>query len=150
FGRGDTITDLHCSEYAYWPNPTELIKGLFQAVPKSGEISIESTGNGYNDYYRRCIRAYEGKSLLRLPFLPWHTFDEYKLDLTEQDREAFLGRLDPALGEIELSATLSPERLAWRRMKLEELDFDLSSFMQEYPMSLSECFQASSLSVFHK
>lgn len=150
FGRGDTITDLHCSEYAYWPNPAELLKGLFQAVPESGEISIESTGNGFNDYYRRCLRAYEGKSRWTLHFLPWHTFDEYKLNLTSSELEHFMKRLDPELDEIELSKVLAPERLAWRRMKLEDLDFDISSFRQEYPMTFDECFQASSESIFHR
>jgi hypothetical protein len=33
FGRGDTITDLHCSEYAFWENPVDLFSGLTDAVP---------------------------------------------------------------------------------------------------------------------
>jgi hypothetical protein len=36
FGRGDMITDLHCSEVAYWEDPKSLITGLFQAVPRNG------------------------------------------------------------------------------------------------------------------
>jgi hypothetical protein len=28
FGRGDTITDLHCSEVAFWENAKELTAGL--------------------------------------------------------------------------------------------------------------------------
>ncbi|MGH9858319.1 MAG: hypothetical protein ACRD4B_10790, partial [Acidobacteriota bacterium] len=46
FGRGDMITDLHCSEIAYWPDPKGLISGLYQAVPRNGHIIEESTGNG--------------------------------------------------------------------------------------------------------
>ncbi|KKM04393.1 hypothetical protein LCGC14_1764760, partial [marine sediment metagenome] len=62
FGRGDTISHLHCSEYAFWPNAKELMTGLVQAVPLSGELAIESTGNGMgNDYHGRCMRAYEEK-----------------------------------------------------------------------------------------
>jgi hypothetical protein len=150
FGRGDTITHLHCSEYAYWPNPAELMKGLLQAVPMSGEIGIESTGNGYNDYYRRCMRAYEGKSVWRLHFLPWHTFDEYQLELDEEEKAIFAGSLNSEWDEPDLlKAGVSLNRLAWRRMKLDELDYDVSAFRQEYPMTLDECFQMSSASVFH-
>jgi len=151
FGRGDTITHLHCSEYAYWPKPQELIRGLFQAVPMGhGEIAIESTGNGFNDYHRRCFRAYQGASQWACHFLPWHTFPEYSYALSDAEKADFMDRLDIDLKEDKLSGILTPEQLAWRRIKLEELDYDLRSFMQEYPMTLDECFQASSQSVFHK
>lgn len=150
FGRGDTITNLHCSEYAYWPNPQELMKGLLQAVPKTGEIAIESTGNGLNDYYRRCKRAASGQSAWKLHFFPWHTFEEYTLDLSDAETELFMSSLQEDLEEVALSARLTPGQLAWRRMKLEELDYDLGAFKQEYPMTLDECFQMSSTSVFHR
>lgn len=151
FGRGDTITHLHCSEYAYWPNPQELIKGLFQAVPMgTGEIAIESTGNGFNDYHRRCFRAYQGASQWTCHFLPWHTFPEYSFELTPEEEADFLDRLDEELEEDKLTSTLTPSQIAWRRVKLEELDYDLRAFRQEYPMTLDECFQASGQSVFHR
>ena len=44
YGVGDTITDLHCSEVSRWNNPQALLAGLFQAVPPSGNILLESTG----------------------------------------------------------------------------------------------------------
>ena len=53
FGRGDTITDLHCSEVAFWNNPKELTSGLSQAVPRSGSLSLESTGLGVGNWYQR-------------------------------------------------------------------------------------------------
>lgn len=150
FGRGDTITHLHCSEYAYWPDPAGLMRGLLQAVPGSGEIAIESTGNGLNDYYRRCMRAYAGESRWKLHFYPWHTFPEYTLQLAPDEEEEFIGNLDRSLEEPQLlEMGISLPRLAWRRMKLEEMDYDLASFKQEYPMTLDECFQMSGQSVFH-
>ena len=152
FGRGDTITDLHCSEVAYWPDPKKLLSGLFQAVPKTGEIAIESTGNGVGNYYHRaCMKAWEGKSQYRCHFFSWTTFPEYKLDLTEEEREAFLASLEEEFEEPQLlERGLSVEQLAWRRMKLEELDYDLRLFKQEYPMTIDECFQASGHSIFHR
>lgn len=151
FGRGDTITDLHCSEYAFWSNPLELITGLFQAVPVGrGCISIESTGNGYNDYHRRCIRAASGDSRWACHFLPWHEFEEYTLFLTPSEVEDVMNSLSADMDEVNLSKVLTPGQIAWRRMKLEELDFDLRRFKQEYPMTLDECFQASGESIFYR
>ncbi len=151
FGRGDTISHLHCSECAYWPNPEELLAGLFQAVPKSGEIILESTGNGVgNDYHKRVMRAYNGQSRFTCHFLPWHTFPEYSYDLTPEQADALMENLMPELGEPELVERfgLTAGQLAWRRDKLEEMDYDLSRFRQEYPMTIDECFQASGNSVF--
>lgn len=150
FGRGDTITNLHCSEYAFWENAPDLMKGLLQAVPFSGEVIVESTGNGFNDYYHRCMKAYEGKSLWTVHFLPWHTFPEYIVELSEKERELVKRSLKEELEEHSLFAGgLSLDRIVWRRMKLDELMNDLNGFKQEYPMTLDECFQMSSESIFH-
>jgi len=151
FGRGDTITHLHCSEYAFWPNPKEIMTGLLQAVPKSGVILIESTGNGFNDYHRRCMRAEAGQSLWTNHFLPWHKFDEYSLELTPREEEFVLDTLNEDWEEPDLvKRGLTAGQIAWRRMKLDELDYDLRAFKQEYPMTLDECFQMSSESIFAK
>jgi hypothetical protein len=151
FGRGDTITHLHCSEYAFWPGAPELMKGLLQAVPQTGEIIIESTGNGFNDYYRRCMRSYEGKSVWSVHFLPWQIFPEYQMQLDAEDLAMLRRSLNPDWEEPTLfAAGITLQQLAWRRMKLDELDYDLNAFKQEYPRTLDECFQMSSESVFHK
>lgn len=149
FGRGDTITHLHCSEYAFWPAAHDLSTGLFQAVPMSGEIAIESTGNGMNDYAARCLRAQKGQSQYYLHFFNWQDFPEYTLQVGDEEAESILETLDPAMEEDKLSA-LTPGQIKWRRLKLEELNWDLRKFKQEYPMTLDECFQASGNSIFGK
>lgn len=151
FGRGDTITNLHCSEVAFWSDPKTLLTGLFQAVPKSGEISLESTGNGVGNYYHRaCMRASTGNSQYRMHFLPWHTFEEYRLELSDDIAQAILENLNDEWEEPQLVADygLTAGQLAWRRMKLEELDYDMKNFKQEYPITLDECFQATGQSIF--
>lgn len=151
FGRGDTITDLHCSEVAFWPNMKRLVAGLFQAVPKTGEIFMESTGNGFNEYHKRCMRARAEGSSWALHFIPWHTEPEYSFDLDPTGEQRILDTVNPDLEEPEMLARgLTPGQLAWRRAKLEEMDYDLLLFMQEYPMTLDECFQASSQSIFQR
>ncbi len=34
FGRGQTINNLHCSEFAFWPRPEEALIALIEAVPR--------------------------------------------------------------------------------------------------------------------
>ena len=152
-GRGDTLTHLHASEYAYWPDATKTFNGLAKTVPKgSGEIAIESTGNGIgNDYYSRSIRAYDNASIYKCHFLPWHTFHEYRTLLTDAQKEHLLADLREEWEEPMLyAAGLSLERLAWRREELDETDYNLKLFKQEYPMTIRECFQATGHSIFYK
>lgn len=151
FGRGDTITDLHCSEIAYWENPKDLVAGLFQAVPRgSGSIFIESTGNGTGNYYHRaCMRAYEGIGRFKLHFFDWLQAEEYRVPLDETEKAFLLGDLKVEWEEPDLlKRGLSLEQIAFRREKLEEFDYDLQRFKAEYPLTLDECFQASGYSLF--
>ncbi len=152
FGRGDTINNLHCSEIAFWNDPKTLTSGLYQAVPRNGEILEESTGNGVGNYYhRRCRNAAEEIGRFRLHFFNWLNAPEYSVVLSEAERESMLDNLKPEWEEPELfKYGLTLEQLAWRREKLEELDFDITEFKQEYPISLDECFQASGAGIFHK
>lgn len=48
FGRGDTITLLHLSEFFFYPDPERLLAGIMQAVVPNGLVFIESTANGFN------------------------------------------------------------------------------------------------------
>ncbi len=151
FGRGDTITHLHCSEYAYWPSPKELLSGALQAVPYSGEVAIESTGNGKgNDYHRRCKRAWNRQSRWRCHFLSWTDFDEYRIELSDEEASQVLNNLREDWEEPRLVHLLglTPEQIVWRRMILDDIDYDLGTFKQEYPITLDECFQASGSSLF--
>lgn len=48
FGRGDTITDLHLSEFAFYPNPEGILAGVLQAVIPEGKVFVETTASGFN------------------------------------------------------------------------------------------------------
>lgn len=48
FGRGDTITALHLSEFAFYQNPEEMLAGVLQALTPDGLMFIETTANGFN------------------------------------------------------------------------------------------------------
>lgn len=152
FGRGDTITDLHCSEVAFWDDPGSLTAGLFQSVPrKSGTIILESTGNGREWYYRRVMRAEEGKSRYRNHFFGWLEFPEYNIVLSEKQEQEVLNTLDVSLDEPELvAAGWTPGQIQFRREKLDDMDFDTELFKQEYPTTLDECFRSTGASIFNK
>jgi hypothetical protein len=150
FGRGDTITDLHCSELAYWADQRRMATGLFQAAA-NGRISIESTGNGPGDYYHSmCVRSAKGQSRFKLHFLPWHTFPEYTHELSQEQTSNILSNLDDSLEEPDLVSQfhLTAGQLSWRREKLDELDYNLHGFKREYPMTLDECFAATGSGIF--
>lgn len=48
FGRSKTITNLHLSEFAFYPDPERLFAGVMQAVVPDGKVIIETTANGFN------------------------------------------------------------------------------------------------------
>ena len=153
FGRGDTITDLHCSEVAYWPDPKRIMSGLLQAVPKrTGNISIESTGNGAGNWYHsQCMRAATGQSSFKLMFLPWWNFPEYTLDVSPEESHDIMNTLREDLDEINLvkAYNLTAGQLAWRRVVLEDdLEGDLYEWNKEYPSCLDDCFQAAGGGMF--
>jgi len=164
FGRGDTVTDLHCSEVAFWDNPVDLLGGLFQAVPRTGEIGVESTGNGVGNYYHRLVtRAADGNSRFKLHFFNWQDFPEYTIPLTPEEEDEIMNDLRAEFEETDWKDedgilhegivnkfNLTPGQVAFRREKLEELDFDLHIFKQEYPMTLDECFQETGRSLFQR
>lgn len=155
FGRGDTITDLHCSEVAYWPDTKKLMTGLLQAVPKAtGRISIESTGNGAGNWYHtQCLRAAKNQSTFRLKFLPWYDFLEYTMRMSDDEALAQLGPMREDLDETVIAAAykLTPQQLLWRRAVIEdECDGDIFEWNKEYPSTLDDCFQAAGGGIFRK
>lgn len=154
FGRGDMITHLHASEVAFWPNPKDIIAGLFQAVPRrTGTIFVESTGNGRGNWYHNlCTRAASGESSFGLHFLPFYVNPDYALPCTPEQAEELLNGLSEEWEEPQRVKTfnLTPGQILFRRAVLEELDFDLQKVNQEYPCELNDCFQAGGAGVFQK
>ena len=149
FGRGDTITDLHASEYAFWIDAVKHSTGLFQAVPASGFKILESTGNGRNnDFYYTWIHA-DRMGFKRL-FAPWFIDMEYSRSLPYADwslRDSDTQHLSYLL-DAQKEFDLKVEQMCWYAGKLAELRDDLHLMQQEYPGKPEECFRASGGSVF--
>jgi hypothetical protein len=58
FGRSKTITNLHLSEFAFYPDAQKLFAGVMQAVVPEGRVIIETTANGFNyakEFWDKCV-----------------------------------------------------------------------------------------------
>lgn len=144
FGRSATITRLHMSELAFWKNPKDIRTGLLQAVPVTGEVVEETTANGYGTWYQKYYYRLGGipNSRVKPIFFNWLIDDEYS-SITPMVSPL----TDEEVGIMqEFGATR--EQIQWRREKLEEMDFDLPLFKQEYPLTIDEAFKFTGGSLF--
>ena len=150
FGRGDNLTDVHCSEVPFWPKAANIMNGLIQAVGEKGLIIIESTANGVGDYFHRLWKkSYKNPNAAWLAlFFKWTKFSEYERDpgpnFKRTPQEEHLCSLHPELND---------RKLAWRRWKISEIETDEGKtpeqiFQQEYPFTPHEAFISSGRPVF--
>lgn len=150
-GRSDTLTNVHLSEFAFWPgDKKETLIGLLQAVPSLPDtmVVIESTANGYDEFKELWDEAVEAWSRgerdgFQPLFFAWHEMEDY--------RRAVPPGFVPTEAERELIATyaLDMEQVVWRRWAIKNLCAgDERVFQQEYPSSPDEAFLTSGACVF--
>ena len=172
--RGDAIDYLHCSEISSWGDrASEFSIGLQNNVLTGygTEVWLESTAKGVgNFFYEEFWRAWRGESGFRAAFFPWFVFDEYKTELTLEDKKEdrfkndlgkhrrFGGKeeigllgvtktYETDLGIFRFEITL--ENLKWRRLCIDtQCQGDVSLFNQEYPVTEESAFISSGRSVF--
>jgi len=159
-GRSRVYNYLHCSEVAFWNNPQATMSALRQTVPDvpGSAIFIESTANGYGDWFHQeWERACEGKSDFLPVFLPWWLHSEYSKPFrNEKEKEELENSLGTNLNdeygdEVSLIERygLTLEQLNWRRYVIRnKCSGNLQVFMREYPASPEEAFQTSGNHVF--
>lgn len=152
FGRGDTISDLHLSEAAFYQDPETLVDGLLPAAEK-GEVIIESTGNGRGNWFHKTAqRAREGLGY-ELRFYSWVGVPSASHPLTEEQEHQFLASLSEDLEEpyLHYDQGVSLSQLAWRRERIQtDYSGDLARFKENYPRHFEECFRSAGLSFFPK
>ncbi len=155
---GHTINRAHCSEVARWPQKKgeQLWSDVTQAVPKDGIVTAESTPRGRVGLFHRIYHeAKKGTSGFTHFFYPWFWDDGYvaepKIYLTEERAEVvseILGQSKASfLKDEKLFAEhneLSPEQLAFRRMKLCEIKL---LYFQEYPENDIDCWLSNEMAV---
>lgn len=138
-GRSQTVQLFHGSEVAFWPNASTHFAGVVQAVPDlpGTEIVLESTANGLGgEFHERWQQAERGEGDYIAVFIPWFWQREYRrpapADFMLDDEEL----------AYQAAHALDLEQMVWRRNKVAELK-DPLLFMQEYPATAAEAFQAS-------
>lgn len=155
--RGGTLTKLHVSEYgkicAKFPDKAKEIKtGAFNAVPKDGDLTIESTAEGMSgEYYEIWAKSELNQGELtpldfKGHFFPWYHSDEYRLNpaniaIPNELQDYF------AMLEKDHGIKLDDHQRAWYFKKYEEQDEDMH---QEYPSYPEEAFMASGRPVFNR
>lgn len=153
-GRSKTIQLFHGSEVAFWPNAGEHFAGVMQAIPDlpGTEVILESTANGISgEFYERWQQAEAGIGDYIPIFSPWYWEPAYQRAVPE----GFALRADKMAGEDITEAEyaylhgLTLEQMVWRRAKIAELK-DPALFMQEYPATADEAFQATGHDSFIK
>jgi len=143
FGRGDTISRLHLSEWAFYDNDS-IVDGIFQSIPQGGEVIGESTAKGFgNRFQLEWEKAKRGDSKFYPLFFSWADNPEYRLrgtiltiEETTEEEKFLMERYD-----------LDLEQVAWRREKMKEFD-SVDKFKQEYPMTDREAFIHSGMPAF--
>lgn len=147
-GRSATVQHWHCSEMAFWPNATQIFRGIQGSVPSSPDtaVIVESTANGLgNEFHQLCLLAMSGDSEWGFVFFGWHEHPEYvrrfESDAQQLALECSLTQEERALAE---RYSLSLEQLHWRRNKI-ATDFkgDVDGFRQEFPADPEEAFISS-------
>lgn len=150
-GRSDTLTNVHMSEFAFWPgDKKDTFTGIMQAVPdRPGTmVVIESTANGYNEFkdlWDDAVAAWDAgeRDGFQPIFFAWWEMEEY--------RRTVPPGFTPTEEELALVEAygLDLEQLAWRRWCIKtNCAGDKDKFRQEYPASPDEAFLASGSCVF--
>jgi hypothetical protein len=139
-GRSATLSHLHGSEVAFWPDAETLISAVLEAG--NPNAILESTPNGAQGYfYDLCMEALDGNSVWHLHFYPWWMDSGYRLALDPGEVIAFT--------EEEMALVvkhgLTVEQIKWRRDKQRTLKH---LFIQEYPEDPRTCFLRSGFGYF--
>ena len=90
FGRSRTVSNLHLSEAAFYPDIEGILAGAGQAVIEDGRLIIETTANGFNEYKTHREHSRRGETGYNALFFPASEF--YPADFLDKKRKE-LGRL---------------------------------------------------------
>jgi hypothetical protein len=158
--RGGTVQRLHITESAYIKDRNKLKAGSKQAVPVTGWISEETTGNGFNEFYDDYMSARDNKipseQDYRAYFYPWVENPEYTLPGRIEDDYTSSELVTKQIAKELYNIDVTDGQLLWRRWKMKELRTKQQGigltgdqlFKQEYPLTITEAFQSGAGNIF--
>lgn len=153
FGRSFRITNLHFSEFPYYPDSAGTRASAMSAVPKTPDttVIIEGTAKTIGDDFHHLWQAAIDPSIetewLGL-FMSWWEHPDNRMPLPVP-LEQFANQVTTEERELMGRFNLSYEQLAWRRFVIRD-DFrgDMQAFHREHPATPEEAFTAASRNRF--
>ena len=150
--RGGTLYSLHVSEFgkicAKHPDKArEIVTGAFEAVPKNGTITLESTAEGRNGYFFDYCQESENNALKgkllgildwKFFFFSWWKNKDYQIEVTDALNDRLLNYFENLDAKYGIKTT--PEQRAWYASKEKTLGEDMK---REYPSIPAEAFAQS-------
>jgi len=150
--RGGTLYSLHVSEFgkicAKHPHKArEIVTGAFEAVPKNGKITLESTAEGRSGYFFDYCQESEnnhlkGKDLGILDwkffFFSWWKNKDYQIPVTDTLQLRLVNYFEEL--DAKYGIKTNAEQRAWYASKEKTLGEDMK---REYPSIPSEAFAQS-------
>lgn len=139
FGRSDTLTNLHLSEFAYYPDPEAMLSSALQAVVPggSGKCFIESTANGMNFF-----KTFWDRSIAGLTGFKTHFFDNsfYSKEFLEQKKNELNDKFPQEYPASDVEAFLSSGDCFFDKQALqqylEQVSEPLKTLHSYYDLSL--------------
>lgn len=159
-GTGQTLHQVHISEFALWSNAEQIYDSLLPAVPMSPKtfMVIESTAKGRNnEWHRTWERAKRGLGRLKPIFFPYYTDpNDYRLpaptnwtpmEHTQRHAERVHATAHKWVGK---SIELTRDQQYWYEQTYAQYKDSrmLWKFLAEYCADDLEAFQVSSQGVF--
>jgi hypothetical protein len=153
FGRGFRLTNVHFSEFPYYPNPGSLLSAVMAAVPKLPDTTavIEGTaktiGDAFNKLWQQAMDPSSGSEWVGL-FMGWWEHPANRMPASVS-AERFMNSLSKDEVQLQGQFNLALEQLAWRRWTIQN-DFagDVVRFRREHPATPEDAFTASSRNRF--
>jgi hypothetical protein len=83
--RSGTPSDVHITELAFVENAKDMMTGTLPSIPKTGNITIESTANGTGgQFHEMRSKNYDNtKGTFTCIFFPWYIAPEYRSDIMD-------------------------------------------------------------------
>jgi hypothetical protein len=139
FGRSKTISNLHLSEGAFFPDMQKILASALQAVTPDGRAIIETTANGYNffrDFWIDCMQGrrnfkpifYGASSFYDQEFLASKKLEldrDFQQEYPENWMEAFLASGDTYFTKEALEYYLKEAIDPIKELKYGEYDLSL-------------------------
>ena len=101
FGRGDTLSNLHLSEFAFYEDPERLLSSVLQAVVPDGKVFIETTPNGINFFKDYWERSKAGKTGFKTHFFDNSFYSQEFLDQKKKELGERLFKQEYAINDVE-------------------------------------------------